>query len=189
ATRTVRSYDIVVIGIQTSHGKTNYASTEFSVQVVSNQDFTTTSSPSSIVNTFASSNTTTITVTSLNGYTGTVSLTVTAPFGYITVMGSQNPLIISSGGTASSTLNITTSLITNPGTYNITVTGTAGSRTHSTVISLTVIDPIVPPPVIESLKLTGYQFSNGTSLSLVLPNPATTSVTTQSCVLPTSSRN
>jgi len=189
ATSTVGNYDIVVIGITTSHGKTNYASTDLSVQVVSNQDFTITSSPSSIVNTFGSSNTTTITVTSLNGYTGTVSLTVTAPFGYITVMGSQNPLIISSGGTASSTLNITTSLSTNPGTYNITVTGTAGSRTHSTVISLTVIDPIVPPPVIESLKLTGYQFINGTSLSLVLQNTGTTSVTIQSYVVRDSSGN
>ncbi len=189
ATNTIGSFNVVIVGIASSHGKTNYASTELSVQVVSNQDFTITSSPSSIVNTFGSSNTTTITVTSLNGYTGTVSLTVTAPFGYITVMGSENPLILSAGGTASSALNITTSLSTNPGTYNITVTGTAGSRTHSTVISLTVIDPIVPPPIIESLKLTGYQFINGTSLSLVLQNTGTTSVTIQSYVVRDSSGN
>src|SRR6266700_3015839 len=153
ATNTIGSFNVVIVGIASSHGKTNYASTELSVQVVSNQDFTITSSPSSIVNTFGSSNTTTITVTSLNGYTGTVSLTVTAPFGYITVM------------------------------------GTAGSRTHSTVISLTVIDPIVPPPIIESLKLTGYQFINGTSLSLVLQNTGTTSVTIQSYVVRDSSGN
>jgi len=189
ATSTIGDYEIVVIGIATSHGKTNYASTEFSVQVVSNQDFTITSSPSSIVNVFGSSNTTTITVTSFNGYTGTISLTVTAPFGYITVMGSQNPLIISAGGTAFSTLNITTILSTTLGTYNVTVTGTAGSRTHSTVISLTVIDPIVPPPVIESLKLTGYQFINSTSLPLVLQNTGNTSVTIQSYVVRDSSGN
>ena len=189
ATSTVGNYEIVVVGITTSHGKTNYASTDLSVQVVSNQDFTITSSPSSIVNTFGTSNTTTITVTSLNGYTGTVSLTVTAPFGYITVMGSQNPLILSAGGTSSSTLSITTSLSTTLGRYNVTVTGTAGSRTHSTVISLTVVDPIVPPPVIESLKLTGYQFINGTSLSLVLQNNGTTSVTLQSYVVRDSSGN
>src|SRR5207247_4541039 len=102
----VDNYDMIVSRITSGHGKTNYAATELSVQVVSNQDFTITSSPSNIVNTFGSSNTTTITVTSLNGYTGTVSLTVTAPFGYITVMGGQNPLTLSSGGTASSTLNI-----------------------------------------------------------------------------------
>jgi hypothetical protein len=189
ATSNIGTYNIVVIGIASSHGKTNYASTELSVQVISNQDFTITSSPSSIVNIFGSSNTTTVTVTSLNGYTGTVGLTFTAPFGYITVTGSQNPLTLSSGGTASSTLDITTSLSTTLGTYNITVTGTAGSRSHSTVISLTVVDPIVPPPVIESLKLTGYQFINGTSLSLILQNTGNTTVTIQSYVVRDSSGN
>ena len=180
ATGNVGIYDIVVIGIASSHGKTTYASTEISVQIVSNQDFTITSSPSNIVNIFGSSNTTAITVTSMNGYIGTVSLTFTAPFGYITVAGSQNPLTLPSGGTASSTLTITTSLSTKLGNYNVTVTGTSGSRSHSTTISLTVIDPILPPPVIESLKLTGYQFVNGTTWSLILQNTGNTSVTLQS---------
>jgi hypothetical protein len=189
ATSNIGDFNVVVIGIASSHGKTNYASTEVSVHVLSNQDFTITSSPSSIVNIFGSSNTTTITITSMNGYTGTVGLTFTAPFGYITVTGSQNLLTLSSGGTAVSTLNITTSLSTTLGTYNITVTGTAGSRTHSTVISLTVVDPIVPPPVIESLKLTGYQFINGTSLSLILQNTGNSSVTIQSYVVRDSSGN
>ena len=189
ATNTIGNFNIVVVGIASSHGKTNYASTELSVQVVSDQDFTITSSPSNIVNVFGSSNTTTITVTSMNGYTGTVDLIFTAPFGYITVTGSQNPQTLSSGGTASSILNITTSLSTTLGTYNITVTGTAGSRTHSTVISLTVVDPIVPPPVIESLKLSTYQFTNSTTLSLVLQNNGNTSVTLQSYVVRDSSGN
>lgn len=189
ATSSIGNYDLVVIGIASSHGKTSYASTELSVHVLSNQDFTITSSPSNIVNIFGTSNTTTITVTSKNGYAGTVSLTFTAPFGYITVTGSQNPLTLSSGGTAVSTLTITTSLTTTLGTYNITVTGTSGSRTHSTVISLTVVDPIVPPPVIESLKLTGYQFINGTSLSLILQNTGNTSATVQSYAVRDSSGN
>lgn len=184
-TNSIGAYNMVVIGLATSHGKTTYASSELSVQVVSNQDFSITSSPSSITNIFGSSNTTTITVASQNGYTGTVGLTFTAPFGYITLTGSQNPLTLSSGGTASSTLTITTSLITNLGTYNITVTGTSGSKTHSTVISLTVVDPVAPPP--ESLKLSTYQFVNGTSLSLVLQNTGTTSVTLQSYVVRDSS--
>jgi len=187
ATSNVGDFDVVVIGIASSHGKTNYASTEVSIRVLSNQDFTITSSPSSIVNIFGMSNTTTISVTSMNGYTGTVGLTFTAPFGYITVTGSQNSLTLSSGGTAVSTLNITTSLTTTLGTYNITVTGTDGSRTHSTVISLTVVDPIIPPPVIESLSLTGYQFINGTSLSLILQDTGNSSVTIQSYVVRDSS--
>jgi len=189
ATSNIANYDVVVIGIASSHGKTSYASTELSVHVLSNQDFAITSSPSNIVNIFGSSNITTITVTSMNRYAGTVSLTFTAPFGFITVTGSQNPLTLSSGGTAVSTLTITTSLTTTLGTYNITVTGTSGSRTHSTVISLTVVDPIVPPPVIESLKLTGYQFINGTSLSLILQNTGNTSATVQSYAVRDSSGN
>jgi hypothetical protein len=189
ANSNIGTYNIVVIGIASSHGKTNYASSELSVQVVSNQDFAIASSPSNITNNFGTSNRTTITVTSLNGYTGTVSLTFTAPFGYITLTGGQNPLTLSSGGTASSILNITTSLSTNLGTYNITVTGTAGSRTHSTVISLTVVDPIAPPPVIESLQLSTFQFINGTSLSIILQNTGSTSVTLQSYVVRDSSGN
>jgi len=187
ATNSIGNYNIVVIGIASSHGKTTYASSDLSVQVVSNQDFTIASSPSSITNIFGSSNITTITVTSLNGYTGTVSLTFTAPFGHITVTGSQNPLTLSSGGTAASTLNITTSLSTTLGNYNITVTGTSGSRTHSTTINVAVVDPIAPPPVIESVKLTGYQFINGTSLSLILQNAGNTTVTIQSYVVRDSS--
>src|SRR5260370_38686605 len=99
-----------------------------------------TSAPSSIVNNFGSTNTTTITVTSMNGYFGTVALTFTAPFGYITLTGSQNPLTLSSGGTNSSTLTITTSLSTSLRTYNITVTGTAASPTHSTALKLNLPD-------------------------------------------------
>lgn len=188
-TNSIGNYNLVVIGVASSHGKTTYASSELSVQIVSNQDFTITSSPSSITNLFGSSNTTTITVTSQNGYTGTVSLTLTAPFGYITLTGSQNPLTLPAGGTASSTLIITTSQITKLGTYNITVTGTSGSRTHSTVISLTVVDPVPPPHVFESLKLSTYQFINGTSLSLIIQNTGNTSVTLQSYVVQDSSGN
>src|SRR5437879_11539387 len=130
ATSSIGKYNIVVIGIASSHGKTTYASADLSVQVVSNQDFTITSSPSNIVNVFGSSNTTTVTVASVNGYTGTVSLTVTAPFGYITVTGSQNPLTLASDGTALSTLDTTTILSTLLGNYNISITGTDGSRTQ-----------------------------------------------------------
>src|SRR5205807_9450996 len=48
ATSSIGNYNIVVIGIASSHGKTTYASADLSVQVVSNQDFTITSSPSNI---------------------------------------------------------------------------------------------------------------------------------------------
>src|SRR5438309_216920 len=118
--------------------------------------------------------TSTVIVISVRGFSGTVSLSL-----FFT--GSQLPASLSPGsvnvpvnGTARSTL---------------TVTGTAGSRTHSTVISLTVVDPIVPPPVVESLKLSTYQFNNSTSLSLTLQNNGNTSVTLQSYVVRDASGN
>jgi hypothetical protein len=187
ATSAIGNYTIVVIGIASTHGRTNYASATLAVQVVSSQDFTISSNPSNIVNIIGSSNTTTITLTSIKGYTGNVSLTLTAPFGYITVTGSQSPLTLSPGGTANSTLNIATSTNTTPGTYTLTVTGTAGSRVHTTTITFTVSDPLPPPPVTESLKRAGFEFNNGTSLTLNLQNAGNYSTTLTSYVVRDSS--
>jgi hypothetical protein len=172
------NYSIVVVAVSGSHSKTNYATAVLTTQVVSNQDFSISASPSELVGLAGSTNTTGITVTSLNGYTGTISLTVTAPFGYITVTGGQTPLTLSSGGAANSILFVTTSLAnTAPGTYNIQVTGSAGHRVHTTTVTVVVQDPTPPPVVVESLKLVGYTFSNGTTLTLTLQNAGNTSVT------------
>src|SRR6059058_565616 len=113
------SYTVVVIGVSSSHGKTSYSSSMLTVQAVSSQDFKMTSMPTRITTTTGATNTTTIIVTSINGYTGNVSLTVTAPFGFITVTGGENPLTITSGGAASSTLAITTSTNTGKGTITL----------------------------------------------------------------------
>src|SRR5439155_20522756 len=116
------SYTVVVIGVSSSHGKTSYSSSMLTVQVASSQDFTITSMPTRITTTTGATNTTTVIVTSINGYTGNVSLTVTAPFGFITVTGGQNSLMIVPGGAASSTLAITTSTNTAKGNYSMIIT-------------------------------------------------------------------
>ncbi len=169
------SYTVVVIGVSSSHGKTSYSSSMLTVQAVSSQDFTITSMPTNITTKNGATNTTTITVTSINGYTGNVSLTVTAPFGYITVTGGQNPLVIASGGAASSTLAITTSTNTAEGNYSIIITGSDGSRSHSTTITLKVVDPV--PVITESLFLNSYHFNNSTSLTLFLQNTGNGTIT------------
>ncbi len=189
APNVVGSYTIVVVGVATNHGKTSYSSSMLTVKVVSSQDFTITSSPSSIIATTGATNTTTITVTSVNGYTGTVSLTVTAPFGYISVTGGQNPLKIVAGGVASSTLDITTGNNSAPGFYAIIVTGTDGLQSHSTTITLQVADPIPPPVIIESLVLNSYHFNNSTSLTLFLQNTGNGTITLPSYVIRDSSGN
>ena len=181
APSTVGNYTLVVIGQSTSHGKTSYAYSTLTLQVSSSLDFAIVAVPSSITSFAGSTDTGTVTVTSLNGFTGDVSLGVTAPFGFITVTGGESPLTVSPGNPASSTLTIMTSLaLTMPGTYNILVTGRSGSHTHATSISITVLDPVPPPNAIESLTLDGYTFGNGTSLTLALRNTGNDSVTLQS---------
>lgn len=170
------TYTIVVIGLSTSHGKTVYSTGMLQVQVTSKQDFSITASNPVITNYMGSSNTTTISVSSLNGYTGNVSLTVTSPFGYITVTGGQNTLALTSGGTATSVLTISTSSSTALGSYTLVVTGTDGSHAHKTTITLNVLDPV---PV-ENLVMTSYHFVNGTDLVLNLQNTGNVSIRLQS---------
>lgn len=190
APNTIGDYTVIVTGLASSHGKTSWASSVLTVEVVSKTDFTITASPSIISGLVGSFNTTSITVTSINGFTGNVSLTVTAPFGYITVTGGQNPLTLSSGGSATSILTITTSALnTLPGTYTVLVTGTSSQHTHTTTISLTVYDPTPPPRVLESLLLNSYTFNNGTALTLNLQNTGNTTITLQSYIVKDSAGN
>ncbi len=183
AGNTLGSYTVVVLGVSSDHGKTTYSSAELTVQVVSSQDYSITASPNTINSPTGSTNTTTITVTSVNGYTGNVSLTFTAPFGYFTVTGGVNPLRIASGGAASTSLAITTSASTAPGTYTITVTGTDGSTTHAAAILVTVVDPAPPPYIREGLSLNSYTFNNDTMLTLDLQNTGNGSITLVSYVI------
>jgi len=91
------------------------------------------------------STTYTATVSPLNGFTGTVSLVahglpsgVTAAFSPPTVSGS-----------GSSTLTVSTSISTLPGTYTLSVVGTSGSLSHSATVTLTV----------QSTSVSGVQVS------------------------------
>lgn len=79
----------------------------------------------------------TVTVTPSGSFTGNVNLSVSGlPSG---ASGSFNPNPIT-GGSGSSTLNITTSSSTPAGTYTVTITGTSTSPslTHSTTVTLVV---------------------------------------------------
>ncbi len=108
-----------------------------------------------------SSDTLTLTVTQMGGFTGTVTLNATVfPLG---PRGSLEPSTISwpsAYSYASSRLTVSVPSSTPPGIYTITITGTSGSKSHTTTITLTV-NRSVPPPTTQS--------SPNTQLILGLP--------------------
>ena len=113
-------------------------------------DFSISASPSSLSINAGDSGISTITVTSLNGFSGTVTLAATAPTGW---SASPNPssLTVSSGGSASSTLTITVPSTTTAGTYTVTVTGTSDSLSHSATVTVSVQTvPLAPQSLIAT---------------------------------------
>ncbi|MBC7218606.1 MAG: PKD domain-containing protein [Hadesarchaea archaeon] len=108
------------------------------INVGSAPDFSLSANPNSGSVTQGNSANTIITATSLNGFSGSVTLSASGlPSGASTSF-STNPLSLSANGSANSTLTISTSSSTPTGTYSITVTGTSGSLSRSAVYMLTV---------------------------------------------------
>jgi hypothetical protein len=81
----------------------------------------------------------TVTVNALNGFSGTVNLAVSGlPAG---ATGSFSPASVSVGATpATATLTVTTTSATTGGNYTLTITGTAGSIVHASTVTLAVKD-------------------------------------------------
>ncbi|MBZ5565458.1 MAG: hypothetical protein LAP13_23930 [Acidobacteriia bacterium] len=104
-------------------------------------NFSLSSSPTSRTVTQGSGASYTITVTPSGGFTGNVSLSVTSPSPLPTglIVGfSPNPVSILGTNSALSTLSVSTTSSTPAGTYSLTVTGTNGSLSNSTTVTLQV---------------------------------------------------
>jgi hypothetical protein len=102
-------------------------------------DFIISADPKSIVIEVGNSGPSTITVTSLSGFSSDVALSASSPDGG-NIVGSFNPSSVTPSGTSS--LTITTAEETTPGTYTMIITGVGGSISHSTSVSVTVIEPV-----------------------------------------------
>src|SRR5207245_10533688 len=88
-----------------------------------------------------SSGTSTINVTSLNGFAGTISLSVSiSPSGPTGVINPSN-ITLQGGGTADSVVTVSTTAATPQGSYVVTVTATSGSVTHTVTIVVRLVDP------------------------------------------------
>src|SRR5260221_2610896 len=98
-------------------------------------DFSVSRNPTSLTLTQGASGTSTVTVTALNGFNGSVGLSVTGcPSGATCTLptpGTPNP-------TATSTLTVSTTTGTSTGPFTLTITGTSGALTHATTVALTV---------------------------------------------------
>ncbi len=103
-------------------------------------DVTLSSSVSSLSFSSGASGSATITVTSRNGFTGTITLAVTAPAG---VACSLSATSIQSSGTSILTCNGSTT-----GDYTITIKATGGASPHTTTVSVHVaaVSPAAPTP-------------------------------------------
>jgi plastocyanin len=110
-------------------------------------DFKITLSSSALIVAPGSSGSVMVTLTSLNGFSGAVALTYTLSPPGPQVTFSPTSVMLSSSGSASSTVSVSAAssgVYSTPvpqGNYNLTVTGTSGGLVHSTALALTVGSP------------------------------------------------
>src|SRR5947208_159851 len=106
-------------------------------------DFSISATPASFSIYIGSSGTSTITLTSLNGFAGMIGLSTSISCSGLCVVyptASLNPtsVTLTAGGTGMSTLTVATTILTTPGTYTITINATSGSITHTVTVTVQV---------------------------------------------------
>jgi len=149
----------------TFNWNTRIANFKFPTCGSSTPDFTVAAAPSSVTVTQGGNGTSTITVTSLNGFNSATSLTATGLPSGVTAVFSPNPVTPPANGNVTSLLTLTASATATTGTATVTITGTSGTTTHTTTISLTVNPTATPDFTISNSpsSLTIVQGTNGTS--------------------------
>jgi hypothetical protein len=133
STATVGTSTVTITG--TSGALTH--TTTISLTVTSNApapDFTISVSPTSLSVARGTSGSYTVTITAKNGFSGTVSLSVTGLPSRVT--GTFNPTSVTGSGT--STLTVTVNRRATTGTRTLTIKGTSGTLSHSTTATLTI---------------------------------------------------
>jgi hypothetical protein len=121
------SYTVTVTG--TSGTLTHTLQIPWTISAGTQPDFSLAASPSSLTGAGTSS----ISVTALNGFSGTVALSASGvPSG---ASASLSPASVAAGGSSSLSLSPGTAAA---GTYPVTVTGTSGSLSHTAQVSWTI---------------------------------------------------
>jgi hypothetical protein len=155
------SFDVIITGTYTTnYGPITHSAT-LHVTVTAPPDFGISVNPTTLTVQAGSSQTATVTVTSVNGFAGTVSLAATNG-----AYASLNPtsVTLSAAGTETSILTFSTTATTPTGSYDVTVTGTYGtiSHLHPTTLHVTVTAP-TPTPDFTITASNPASVSSGTS--------------------------
>ena len=142
----------------------------------SSPSFTLSASPSSLTIAQGSSGSSTITVTDVGGFTGSVTLAASGLPSGVTATFGTNPT------TGTSVLTLTASSTATTGTATVTITGTSGSLTATTTIALTVNSSATPAFSVSAspTSVTVTQGSSGTSTITVTSTGGFNSATTLS---------
>ena len=129
----VRNYMATITG---TSGTLSHSATVI-YHVIGAQEFTLSPNPPSFNIPAGSSGTSTITLRSLNAFSGTVSLSASiSPSGPVPTL-SPASVVLNSGGAGSATLNVTTSSGT-LGSYTVNINATSGTLFHSISLNVTI---------------------------------------------------
>jgi subtilase family serine protease len=177
-----KSYNAVVgYDLVTGWGSPNGPTLINTLTGAATPSFTLSDSPSSLSITQGSSGTSTITVTDVNGFTGSVTLAASGLPSGVTAAFGTNPT------TGTSVMTLTASATATTGTSTVTITGTSGSLTATTKLALTVTATATPSFTLSDSpsSLTVTQGSSGTStITVTDKNGFTGSVTLAASGLP-----
>jgi len=132
------SQSVYTVTISATSGAITHTSTA-SFTFGAPPDFTLSASSPSSVN-VGSSATSTITVSLINGFTNTLTLTTSVPSGLS--CNSLSKTSFASSGTATVSCSSTI-----PATYSLTITGTSGALVHAATASFTFLGTHVPPTI------------------------------------------
>jgi len=118
----------------TSGALSHSTTVTLTVNSAAQADFTISDSPTSITVTRGTTGHSTVTIGAVNGFTGTVSLSVSGQGSRVTA--TFNPSSVTGSGT--STLSVHVSSRATRGTRTLTITGTSGSLRHSATLILSI---------------------------------------------------
>jgi len=145
--------------------------------------FSIVANPSSLPMGPSSSSTSTITLSSVNGFTGTISLGASVSPTGPTASLMPTSVTVSPGSPAMSTLTVSTGASTSAGTYTVTVNGASGSTANTTTVAVAVTIPgFSVSSALSTLGVIQGSSSNSSTITLTSLNGFSGTITLGSTV-------